>query len=202
MTDRTDEQLLADHAAGDADAFRRLVERYNRELYTFVFRFTRSTAAAEDVVQESFLQIHLSADRFDPSRRFKPWLFTIGANKARDWLRGRSRQREVPLDAKISGADETGQTFLDLLSDPGDAPGEAMEADETRQAVQRAVDRLPSALREALVLAYFHRFAYKEMADVLGIPVGTVKSRLHAAVGAFGKVFREESRNRENLSGE
>jgi RNA polymerase sigma-70 factor (ECF subfamily) len=201
VTDRTDEQLLADHVAGDADAFRRLMERHSRELYTFVFRFTRSTAAAEDVVQESFLQIHLSAERFDPSRRLKPWLFTIGANKARDWLRGRSRQREVALDAKISSEDETGQTFLDLLADPGEAPGEVMGADETRQAVQRAVDRLPPVLREALVLAYFHRFAYKEMADILGIPVGTVKSRLHAAVGAFGKVFREESRKRENLSG-
>jgi RNA polymerase sigma-70 factor (ECF subfamily) len=198
VNERTDEQLLADHLRGDADAFRLIVERHSRELYNFVFRFTRSAAAAEDVAQEAFLQAYMSADRFDPTRRLKPWLFTIGANKARDWLRSRTRQREVALDARLSSDDEGSQAFVDLLAGDTDGPSHQMETDENRQAVQRAVDRLPPALREALSLAYFHRFAYKDMAEILDIPLGTVKSRLHAAVAAFGKVFREEVGKGEN----
>ena len=200
MSRRTDEQLLADHISGDPGAFRLIVKRHGRELYDFVFRFTRSSAAADDVVQESFLQVHVSADRFDPSRRFKPWLFTIGANKARDWLRTRSRQREVALDAKIAGDDDAGQTFLDLLADQAHAPGRQMDVEEKRRAVRRGVDRLPPALCEALVLAYFHQFTYKEMAEILDIPLGTVKSRLHAAVAAFGRAFRHEHKKGQNLS--
>ncbi|UCG17711.1 MAG: RNA polymerase sigma factor [Phycisphaerales bacterium] len=200
MSRRTDEQLLADHIRGDPEAFRLIVTRHSRELYDFVFRFTRSSAAADDVVQESFLQVHVSADRFDLSRRFKPWLFTIGANKARDWLRARSRQREVALDAKIAGDDDAGQTFLDLLADQAHAPGQQMDVEEKRRAVRRGIDRLPPALCEALVLAYFHQFTYKEMAEILDIPLGTVKSRLHAAVGAFGRALRHEQKKGQNLS--
>ncbi len=198
VNDRTDEQLLAAHLDGNPGAFRQIVERHSRELYNFVFRFTRSAAAAEDVVQETFLQAYISADRFDPSRRLKPWLFTIGANKARDWLRSRTRQREVALDAKISSDKEGGQSFADLLAAEADLPSYRMEEDEKRQAVQRAVDKLAPALREALTLAYFHRFAYKEMAEILDIPLGTVKSRLHAAVAAFGSVFRAELAKGQN----
>jgi len=198
VSQRTDEQLLADHIAGDPGAFRTLVERHSRELYEFVFRFTRSSAAAEDVVQESFLQVHTSADRFDPDRRLKPWLFTIAANKARDWLRGRTRQREVALDAKIAGDNEAGQAFADLLAGEDENPTDTLESEEQRRAVRRVVDRLPPALCEAIVLAYFHRFSYRDMADILEIPLGTVKSRLHAAVAAFGKLFREEQKNAQN----
>jgi RNA polymerase sigma-70 factor (ECF subfamily) len=199
----TDEQLLADYLAGDPNAFRVLVERHSRELYDFVFRFTRSSAAAEDVVQEAFLQVHLSGDSFDPSRRFRPWLFTIAANKSRDWLRSRSRQKEVALDATIDGTDDGGQRFLDLLADETALPADTMAQDEQRRAVRRVVDRMPPNLCEVLVLAYYHRFAYKEIADILDIPLGTVKSRLHAAVAAFAKALeteRKTSENRQNLS--
>jgi RNA polymerase sigma-70 factor (ECF subfamily) len=200
VSSRTNEALIIDHLAGDPTAFRVLVERHSRELYDFVFRFTRSSAAAEDVVQESFLQVHLSADRFDTSRRFKPWLFTIAANKSRDWLRSRSRQREVALDAALDSDDESSQRFLDLLADQQDGPTGQLELDEQRRAVRRVVDQMPPALCEALILAYYHRFSYKDMAEILGIPLGTVKSRLHAAVAAFGKAFRQESENSKNLS--
>ena len=92
----TDEQLLADYLAGQTDGFELLVRRHSPELFRFLARFTGNAAAAEDVVQEAFLQVHLSAASFDRTRRFKPWLFTIAANKARDLLRSRGRRPEVP----------------------------------------------------------------------------------------------------------
>ncbi|MEE9296757.1 MAG: sigma-70 family RNA polymerase sigma factor [Phycisphaerae bacterium] len=194
MKTPTDEQLLADHLRNRPDAFELLVRRHSEELYRFALRFTNNSMAAEDVVQETLLQVYRSAASFDAARRFKPWLFTIAANKARDWLRGRSRHMAVSLDAQIDGGDEHGEkTFLDLLATDTADRGDELEFEEKRRIVRGVVDQMPATLREALVLAYYHRFAYKEISEVLDIPVGTVKSRLHAAVGFFGKMYQGQA---------
>lgn len=149
--------------------------------------------AAEDIVQDSFLQVHHSAQSFDPSRRFKPWLFTIAANKARDSLRRRTRRREVPFDATIqSGDGESTGRFLDLLAtEDSESPIEELQADENRQVVRQIIESMPEHLGEVLILGYYHRFPYKDIAQIVGVPLGTVKSRLHAAVVAFGERYRE-----------
>jgi len=193
----TDEQLLARHLEGDGEAFRELVERHARELTNFVYRFTGSLAAADDVVQDAFVQVHLSAPTFDPTRRLKPWLFTIAANKARDRLRSRTRRREVPLDAQISGSDDDSQRFADLLADEGPGPDADLLGSETEDAVRKIVDEMPENLTEVLVLAYFHQFAYRDIAEILSIPLGTVKSRLHAAVAQFGTRYKAAVKDRE-----
>src|ERR1043165_9090177 len=92
---RSDEYLLDSYLRGDRAAFTTLMGRYSNELLHFLTRFLGSRAAADDVFQETFLQIHLSADTFDSERRFKPWLFTIAANKARDYHRKHSRGNQV-----------------------------------------------------------------------------------------------------------
>ncbi len=190
MNAPSDEQLLAEYLAGKAEAFELLVRRHGEELFQFLARFIGNAASAEDVVQETFLQVHLSAGQFDRERRFKPWLFTIAANKARDLLRGRARRPEVPLDAYVGpGDEEGGQRFLDFLADASQAPEAAMQEEEKRELVERVVREMPAHLREVLVLGYYHRFPYKEMAEILSIPLGTVKSRLHAAVGHFGQAY-------------
>jgi len=194
VTTPSDEQLLAEHLEGLPDRFELLVRRHSQELYRFLARFTGSGTIAEDVVQESFLQVHLAAASFDLSRRFKPWLFTIAANKARDLLRSRSRRPEVPLDASVGAADEEGQRFMDFLADSASIPSAAMERDEEQEFVRSILAAMPDHLREVLVLSYYHRFPYKEIAEILGIPLGTVKSRLHAAVGTFGQAYRAATR--------
>lgn len=194
VTNPTDEQLIAEHAQGRTDRFELLVERYTQELYHFLVRFTGGTATAEDVVQETFLQIHLSAGSFDTSRRFKPWLFTIAANKARDIMRGRARRPEVPLDATVDEDPDRGQRFLDFLSSTDAEPDRPLERVEQEHVVRRTVQELPEHLRETLILAYYHKFPYKDMAEVLDIPLGTVKSRLHAAVAAFSEAYRQATR--------
>lgn len=192
----SDEELLAAHIAGEAGQFEVLVERYSRELFHFLLRFAGNRALAEDCLQEAFLQVHVSAGTFDLSRRFKPWLFTIAANKARDMLRRRARRPEMPLDATIGGSDE-GRSFAELIADEGDTPAEIFDQSEQRELVRRIVEQMPDNLREVLILGYFHQFPYKEMAGILGIPLGTVKSRLHAAVTLFGRTYRTQARKKE-----
>ncbi len=183
----TDEQLLSGYTAGRRDQFELLVRRYSQELFHCVYRMVGSSAAAEDVVQETFLQVHVSATRFDPSRRFRPWVFTIAVNKARDALRVRQRQRETSLDHTTATGDDDARSFGELLSGPEQRPTIDMEIEERSARVRALVGHMPEHLREVLILAYYHGFAYRDMADILDIPLGTIKSRLHAAVKAFAK---------------
>lgn len=183
----TDEQLLLRYTQGDVRAFEELVRRYRLELYRFLARFVGDPALAEDVFQEAFLQIHLSAGGFDVTRRLKPWLFTIAANKARDALRSRSRHPAAELDAHVGSDGGQRRTYADLMPAEIDQPLQTIENREAASAVRSIVEQMPDALREVLLLAYFHDLAYKEIAEILGVPLGTVKSRLHVAVKEFAR---------------
>lgn len=187
----SDEQLLVDFLAGDHDAFQVIVQRHSEELYRFIARFTRNVAAAEDIAQETFIQVFHSAAGFDPSRRFRPWLYTIAANKARDHLRSRVRKKELPLSTGAVSGDSEEVSYLNFLSDDSQSPGEVLEEQETKECVREVVSRMPDNLREVLILGYYQRFAYKEIADILSIPLGTVKSRLHAAVSYFSTAYKK-----------
>jgi len=198
----SDEDLLQRYRRGGAEAdqaFTALVQRYRVELFHFLMRFTGMRAAADDVFQETFLQVHVSADTFDASRRFKPWLFTIAANKARDLLRKRRRQATLSLSADIQGGSGggggsggsggDGASFVDLIEANLPMPGDQVQGEEQGAMVRHVVDSLPDHLREVLILAYFNKMAYRDIAENLSIPLGTVKSRLHTAVATFAELW-------------
>ena len=181
----SDEKLMIAHQAGDERAFPMLVARYRPNLHRYLQRFLGSAAAADDVFQETFLQIHLSAATFDVTRTLRPWLYTIASNKARDWYRHHKRRATLSLD-KPMGHGENEFTQLDVVSSTTtDRPGDALSAREESAQVKKVVDALPELHRETLLMAYFQRFSYQHIADMLSIPLGTVKSRLHSAVAHF-----------------
>jgi RNA polymerase sigma-70 factor (ECF subfamily) len=186
--DLTDEALLGQYLDGDRAAFRELIRRYHNELLHFLTRFLGSRAAADDVCQETCLQIHLSAESFDQSRRLKPWLFTIAANKARDYHRKHGRRGTVSLSASIG--DDEGQRFVDLMEADLPSPDAPVLDAERSRLVKSLVDEMPGHLREILLLSYFQKMSYGQIAETLSIPLGTVKSRLHAAVAAFARAWQ------------
>jgi len=183
----SDEQLLRRYMQGDTQAFEQLIDRYRRELFHFLSRYLGDPALAEDVFQETFLQVHLSAGGFDLSRRLKPWLFTIAANKARDALRTRTRRSAVSLDAEIDAGGSEPTRFVDLMPAEIPSPEASLENRETALGVQEIVRQMPESLRAVLLLSYFHELPYKEIAEILEVPLGTVKSRLHVAVREFAR---------------
>jgi RNA polymerase sigma-70 factor, ECF subfamily len=185
----SDGELLDRYRRGERRAFDTLVERYHRELFNFLVHLTHDATIAEDAFQETFLQVHRSAAAFDATRPFKPWLFTIAANKARDTLRQRMRQQAAPLDASVIGNDQ-GSTYAELMPSDIPAPDAALTNFQTRQAVDSIVAGMPENLRVVLLLCYFAEMPYQEIADALGVPLGTVKSRLHAAVSYFANAWR------------
>lgn len=185
----TDEDLLLAYRRGDKNAFTVIVDRYQREIFHFLARFLGDRAAAEDVFQETFLQVHQSLGQFDSSRRFRPWLFTIAANKARDLIRSQSRRPTNPLQASVNPGEAGGAEFIDLMESAAALPSARMEHKEMQASVQKTLMEMPEHLREILLLSYYHQFPYKMIGEVLGIPLGTVKSRLHAAVAHFAELW-------------
>ncbi len=192
----SDEQLVKDLRRGDESAFRTLVTRHHDDLIRFLTRLVGDRTAAEDVFQDTFLQVYVSADTFDVTRRFRPWLFTIAANKGRDHLRRKGRRRMVELSAPVGGGDSgRPASFVDLMEVDIPQPDAALDQAEQDQKVQEALDSLQPTLKEILLLAYFQRLSYAQIADELGIPLGTVKSRLHAAVAQFARQWQRVSRD-------
>ena len=186
----SDEHLMIAHQAGDERAFPMLVERYRSNLHRYLQRFLGSAAAADDVFQETFLQIHLSAATFDVTRTLRPWLYTIASNKARDWYRHHKRRATLSLD-KPMGHGENEFTLLDVVSSTSNQPGESLSVREESARVKKVVDALPELHREILLMAYFQRFSYQHISEMLSIPLGTVKSRLHSAVALFADTWAQ-----------
>jgi RNA polymerase sigma-70 factor (ECF subfamily) len=181
-TGPTDEELIARFRHGDdAAAFESLVHRYESELFSYLRRYLGNAEMAEDVFQATFLQVHLKKDQFEEGRRFRPWLYTIATNQAIDAQRRNKRHRMVSLDHRTGGEDDVG-ALVEMLSGTDRTADERMEQEEAREWVRAAVGELPDTLRSALLLVYHQGMKYREAADALGIPVGTVKSRLHAAL--------------------
>ena len=181
---RSDEELLLRLRDGDRDALAPLVRRYEREVFGYLRRYVGDDDLADDVFQNTFLQVFLKIRQYEPGRPARPWLYAIATNQAIDALRRRNRRiADRPADT-VSAPDEEGEPrpLFELLPAPGDAPPDAADRTEQREQVQAAVAKLPELLRQAVLLVYFQGLKYQDAADALGIPVGTVKSRLHAAL--------------------
>ena len=186
----SDGELLQQYMQGDEAAFREIVNRYRNSLYAFLKQFLNRTDLVEDVFQETFLQLFSSRKSFDPSRPLRPWLFTIAANKAKDALRKAQRASAIPIGTISDTQDMSFDEMVNTLSSDTSVPYDEVERGETAAQVGEVIANMPENLREILILAYFNRFSYKQMADVLSIPIGTVKSRLHTAVARFAKDWK------------
>ena len=153
-------------AFGDGEALAGLLQRHSAKVHGYLLRYTRSSAEADDLLQETWVRVARFARRFDPARRFRTWLYGIATNLARDWLR-RNRARE-------SGQIEAGAEARLTSSTEADA-------DEQRE-LRGRVQRLPARQREVVLLRYFAGMNEAEIAASLSIARGTVKSRLHTAL--------------------
>jgi RNA polymerase sigma-70 factor (ECF subfamily) len=183
----SDGDLLRSASEDREAGFRELVSRYKDGLYTFLRGYLRQYDLVEDAFQETFVQAYTHRDSFNACRPLKPWLFTIAANTAKNMLR-RSRGRTPVLIGSMSKPDGFSfEQILNTLASEHDNPYERLVRRETAEAIRAVVAEMPESQREILILAYFHRFSYKEMMRILAIPLGTVKSRLHSAVACFAR---------------
>jgi RNA polymerase sigma-70 factor (ECF subfamily) len=194
---QSDAELFARYAAGEEAAFRLIVNRYKNGLYMFLRHFLNRRDLIDDVFQETFLQLFTSRESFDTSRPLRPWLFTIAANKAKDALRKRQRTAAIPIGTIADSEKMSFDDVLNTLTSDSTMPYEKLEKGETAVRVRQVIANMPENLREILILAYFNKFSYKQMAQILSIPIGTVKSRLHTAVGRFAGEWKASAERKE-----
>ncbi len=189
---QSDEQLLERYRADlDPAVFTELVARYQRELYNYLRRFLGDATLAEDVFQATFLQVHVKRDVFEAGRKFRPWLYTIATNQAIDAQRRNRRHRRLSLNQPQQAGGEAAGSLIDLVAGADGDPSMSAENGEQSEWVRGEVESLPEPLRNAVNLVYFRGMKYRDAAKVMSVPVGTVKSRLHAAIQRLGAAWRE-----------
>lgn len=197
MTDgrRSDEELAAAAGRGSQEAFRELVERFERPVFALVVRIVRRPELAEELAQEAFVKAWRALGRFDPARKFSSWMFKIAHNAALDALRRRGEE-EVSLDAPAPGSE-------DPLPLPADPAAEDPLARATGRAAGRALAEAMAGLRaeyrEILTLRFAEGLSYDEIAEVTGAPLGTVKVHLHRARADLARRMRELGWNPEEI---
>lgn len=189
----TDEELLSRYRdEGRPEDFDELVTRYERELYRYLVRYLGDATLAEDVFQNTFLQVHLKKHLYEEGRPVRPWLYAIATHQGVDALRKAGRQATVSLDQQTASTGESDVgTLVDLLVSDTPGPLANLQGQERALWVREAIASLPEVLRETLILAYFQDLKYREIAETLDIPVGTVKSRLHAAIAKLQEMARK-----------
>ena len=177
----SDEELAARLKAGDGSVVRPLLERYRKPLHGFLTRVAGDPHAADDLFQETFIRVLRGIGRYEDGRPFRPWLYKIALNQARNAFRKKKARARVSLDG-LGGDEGAEASVADVLSGLDSTPLENAERAEAAALVRDAVERLTGAGREALVLFYFEGLKYEEVAEVLAVPLGTVKSRIHNAL--------------------
>ncbi len=178
--------LVARARQGDLQAFNSLVARFQDGVYSLTLRMLGSSQPAEDATQEAFIRAWQRIDTYRGGS-FRSWLFTIAANQARDELRRRGRRPAQSLDQARDDPDRPD------LDPPGDEPSPESEAErvEMRAALERALMTLPDDWRQVVVLSDIHGLDYQEIAEAMGLQLGTVKSRLSRARSRLREVIRE-----------
>ncbi len=194
LAQSSDEELLFNYCqSGDRQLFTQLVHRYERELFSYLRRYLGDAEMADDVFQAAFLQVHLKRDQFEDGRKFRPWLYTIATNQAIDAQRRNQRHKMVSLDRVGHGesGDEVGK-LANLLESDTPSPLAELSTAEQRNWVEQTIAKLPESMQGVVHLVYYQGLKYREAADILGVPVGTVKSRLHAAILKLNEMWNND----------
>jgi len=176
-----DQQVVVWAQDGDEAAFRELIRRYQRPIFSIIYRMVGDRELAEDLAQETFIKVLNAIDSYRPEHKFSSWIFKIANNAAIDHLRRRELET-LSLDGAPDAitAERQGATALQVR-DRAESPLDEMEARELGSQIERAIARLRPEYRSCIMLRHVEGRAYEEIAEILGLPLGTVKTYIHRA---------------------
>lgn len=179
----------------DQRAFAELIQRYERPLYNFILRMVGTPAEAEELFQETFLRIYKNLGNFRGGASFSPWAYRIAHNLCIDSLRRPDKRIFVSFEGDDK---EDGPSYGDRIEGSSPNPEDEMYRMQLGQTIQEAVEQLPVKLRSVFVLYQYQHFPYEQIASVLDIPIGTVKSRMHSALKQLSQTLRHLTPTGEN----
>ena len=174
---KTDTELVAGALKGSQDAYRELVKRFERPVYSLIVRMVQDPATAEDLAQEVFVKAFRRLGTYDPQWKFSSWLFKIAHNATIDHLR-RGTPDTVPLETE---EDDKGSLSAVLADETVENPLAAAERRDLGRSLERAISSLRPEYRQAVLMFYAHGASYQDICEVTGLPLGTVKTNLHRA---------------------
>ncbi len=169
----SDEQLVAMSVDGDVGAFNDLVSRWEGSLYKFVYRYLGDAEEARDICQEAFIRAYTNLDRFRGQAKFSSWLYQIALNLCRSQFRRQKARPTVSID------EDEQKNHLRLLPDSAVTPDDTAITNERAQALREAIGELPDGQRSVIILKEYHGMKFREIAELLGAPESTIKSRLY-----------------------
>ncbi len=198
----SDAELVARICEHDESAFEALSARYRESIYRHVLSALHDGSAAEDVVQEVFLRVWTHAEQWHGQGSFKAWLFRVATNLALNYLRTPSRRRQQSLEAPTDPLDENDESSMPswMVDHSLPAPDVILEHCERNQLLQQLVEGLPTEKRTVFRLVYENEMATRQVAQTLGIPEGTVKSRLHYATRRLAQAWRDLQQDWEDMA--
>ena len=181
-----DAAVVSAFLGGEERAFQELVERYQSRLLNFIYRTIGDREKAEDLVQEVFIRVYRHIHRFDRSKKFSTWVYTIASNLAKNELRNRSRNPLVLFQTIRRNWEDEDRPLQ--FEDPGTRPDDLYRKRHLREVVEDAVEKLPPHHRNVFVLRELEGKSYEEIAEITSCNLGTVKSRLNRARNAFASL--------------
>jgi RNA polymerase sigma factor (sigma-70 family) len=190
-----DRNLIERCLKGDEKAFEALLTKYRRSVFSICLRMVRNRMAAEDIAQEVFVKIFSALSRYDPAYPFPSWLNRITSNLCIDYLR-REKERTISLDQPVGGSDDD---LLIQLPARTAGPDRTVESKEMMAILEEALALLPEHYRIIVVLRHQEQRSYEEISDTLGIPLGTVKARIHRARNMIIEHFKKRGLLAEDL---
>ena len=182
-----DGAVVSAFLGGEERAFEELVARYQARLLNFIYRTTGDRERAEDLVQEVFVRVYRHIHRFDRSKKFSTWIYTIASNLAKNELRNRSRNPLVLFQTLRRNWQDEDRPLQ--FEDPASRPDDLFRKRHLRDLVEAAVQKLPPHHRQVFVLRELEGKSYEEIAEITSCNLGTVKSRLNRARNAFAAII-------------
>jgi len=175
----TDEELVARSISGDANSFNELILRWERPIYALAYRTIGREEDARDVCQETFLRAFRALPRFRGEAKFSSWLYRIALNLCRDWIR---RERRTPV---VQPPEDVDLMELAAAAEPSETIEDLVARKDLARAMERAMTRLPEEQRTAIVLKEYHGLTFQEIAELVGCPLSTVKTRLYQGLAVL-----------------
>jgi len=170
---QTDEELIRLFQAGDERAYEQIVERYSRQLCSFIYRIVNDWTLSQDVLQDTFVRLYLNKDSYREIARFSTWIYTIAGNLAKTELRRQKVRRWTSLSSR-----DDDQRPIEI-ADGGELPSETAQRSGVRERIDEEIQKLPSVFKKAIILRDVQELSYEEISTILKVPLGTVKSRVN-----------------------
>ncbi len=188
----TDEELVARSISGDTESFNELILRWERPIYALAYRTIGREEDARDVCQETFLRAFRALPGFRGQAKFSSWLYRIALNLCRDWMR---RERRAPV---VQVPEDTDPMELAAAVEPSESIEDLVARRDLTRIVERVMARLPEEQRTAIVLKEYHGLTFQEIADLVGCPLSTVKTRLYQGLTVLRRELEKDGATRQS----